>query len=364
MREEDDMLEAFKTRRLEIEAYLEELFTIKKAEFGKINKLGEDVCDRLRRFATEGKMIRGLLVSLGYALFNGDEEGQSVRRSLIETGAAMELFQSALLIHDDIMDRDQKRRGLESIYHQYSRLPELKDSEDAYHFGESLGICAGDVSFFLGFEILSKLDVRSDIYRSILSLASKEIGYVGVAQMQDVINGANRLPVSEDEILKLYMYKTGRYTFSLPLMVGGLLADVSQETVETLGRLGESLGIIFQLKDDELGIYGKPDVIGKPPGSDIREGKKTLFYGYLRKLASAEQNQQMDGIFGNRDIGAEEITFVQKLAEKLGVRELVDSKIGEHADKTRALIEALQGSVGKYRDSLEHVLEYSLARAS
>lgn len=358
------MLDQFTQRRKQIEAFLKTYLDQKGARFSTIGRLGEDLTGRLAAFAAGGKMIRGVLVSLGYALFKGDAGSTDDEKQLIAAGAAMELFQSALLIHDDIMDRDKTRRGKDSLFYQYSKLPVFRNRKDSYYLGEALGICGGDVSFFAAFEILAGLDLPPDVYRSILSLASKEMGYVGVAQMQDVVNGCLEEPVAENDILKLYLYKTGRYTFSLPLMTGGLLAGCSQETIAVLERLGESLGIIFQLKDDEIGIYGKQEAIGKPAGSDIREGKKTLYQYYLRNRASAEENLQMDRIFGNTEVGEEEIRFVQYLAERLGVRGMIAGKIAAYAQKSRSLIEKLPGSVSAYRKSLTDVLEYSLLRAS
>jgi geranylgeranyl diphosphate synthase type I len=361
--EEDKMLDILQDKKVDIERYLKALFRRKEAEFGRINNLGVDLCDRLYTFASGGKMIRGLFVSLGYALFRGDPAPERERNRVIQAGAAMELFQSALLVHDDIMDRDRKRRGMDTLFYQYSQMPALRKSADSYHLGEALGICAGDVSFFMAFEILSELDVRGDTYRKILSLTSREIEYVGIAQMQDVFNGAERDSVEDNEILKLYLYKTGRYTVSLPLMIGGLLAECPPGALESLEILGESLGIIFQLKDDELGIYGTRHEIGKSVGSDIREGKKTLYYSYLRKLASPEENRRLDSLFGNDGIGEKELRYIQGLAEKLGVREMVAAKVEKHVEKTRELIRRLPGTVDKYRDSLEEVVDWLTVRA-
>ena len=116
----------------------------------------------------------------------------------------------------------------------------LISDHNAYHLGQSLGICAGDVGFFLAFEILSKLKIKGRIYREILRLFSQEISYVGLAQMMDVYYGASKGSISEQDILKLYLYKTGRYTFSLPLMTGALLAEQPKRT----------LSIIFDLRGD------------------------------------------------------------------------------------------------------------------
>jgi geranylgeranyl diphosphate synthase type I len=206
------MLSYFQNVREEIRRHLKSFFEKKAEEFAGVNSLGRDLCGRLYEFSSQGKMIRGGLVSLAYSLFrdNGDERG--VRQKLEAAGAAMELFQSGLLVHDDIMDRDPVRRGLSAVYHQYAEMAEGKGIAGSDHLGESLGICAGDVAFFLAFEILSGIDADPEVHRELLALCARELAYVGVAQMQDVYNAASADPVAGPDIMKLYLYDT-RFPF-------------------------------------------------------------------------------------------------------------------------------------------------------
>jgi geranylgeranyl diphosphate synthase type I len=280
----------------------------------------------------------------------------------VSAGAAMELLQSGLLVHDDIMDRDEVRRGLSSVFHQYARLAEGDGIADAYHLGESLGICAGDVAYFLAFETLGRLQLPPPTHREVLSLTARELGYVGVAQMQDIYAGAARAAVLEEEVIRLYLYKTGRYTFSLPLMVGGLIAGGPEEIVATLERLGESLGIIFQIKDDEIGLFGEAEQTGKPVGSDIKEGKKTLYYWYLQRRAPGQDLERLRGIFGNPDIGPQEVRYVRSLTERLGIRREVQARADGLAETSRSLIGDLRSARAEERDIFLALLDYSLAR--
>ena len=118
------------------------------------------------------------------------------------------------------MDKDTVRRGLEAIHVQY---------------GEAIGICVGDLLFFLGYELLTP---------SVIALASREFANVAVAQMQDVSGGGDTLAT--------YTYKTARYTFSLPMMAGAILAGADKNTTDLLEKLGEAMGLLFQIRDDEL----------------------------------------------------------------------------------------------------------------
>jgi geranylgeranyl diphosphate synthase type I len=356
------MLSYFNARKEEIAERLGILFEGKAEELGRVTPLGRDLCERLSDFVLRGKMIRGGLVTLGYAAVHGQGPAAERREVVVSAGAAMELLQSGLLVHDDIMDRDRVRRGLSSVFHQYAGLAEADGIADAYHLGESLGICAGDVAYFLAFETLGRLELPPPVQRQVLSLTARELGYVGVAQMQDIYTGAARSAVREEDVLKLYLYKTGRYTFSLPLMVGGLIAGAPPEVVSILDRLGESYGIIFQIKDDEIGLFGAPEETGKPVGSDIREGKKTLYYAYLQQRASGKDLERLRAVFGNPGIGEEEVEYVRGLTERLGIRGEVQARADQLAHSLRVMIDTLGSARPEERAIFLALLDYSLSR--
>jgi geranylgeranyl diphosphate synthase type I len=356
------MLSYFEDKKEKISSYLKEYLAEQSTSFSKINSLGKDVCDRIYDFAIQGKMIRGGLVSLGFTLSRNGQFPKAGPEAGIGAGAAVELFQSALLIHDDIMDRDQLRRGFGSVFYQYARMSERAGIADSYHLGESLGICAGDIAYFLAFQLLSRLEISPLIYREMQKLISRELAYVGVAQMQDIYWGASHHSVSDEEVLRMYLYKTGRYTFSLPLMMGGLLAEQSEQTLGLLEKIGEYLGIIFQLKDDEIGLFGDQTEIGKPAGSDIREGKKTLYYGYLQKQASSEDLTRLAYLMGNPDIGDRDVQYVRDLVVHLGIYEEVRKLSVDLAQKAHALIPWLPGFKHEEREVMLNLLDYSLVR--
>ena len=135
----------------------------------------------------------------------------------------MEIIHSSLLIHDDIMDNDRLRRGERTVFAQYEQLGRGRRAADAGRFGSAMGICAGDVGYFVAGDILAPLPLDPEVKGPLLSLVFRELAYVGLAQMQDIAFGAFDRTPARDEVIALYLYKTARYTFSLPLMAGALL---------------------------------------------------------------------------------------------------------------------------------------------
>lgn len=253
-----DVVNAILSHKKDIDAHLVTFLKHKRTSLSRIHRLGGDIINRLIPFTTSGKTTRGSLAVYIYSLF---AKQQSPR--IYDAAAALELFHSGLLIHDDIMDNDTLRRGRASIWEQYRRVSHNT------HIGISQAINAGDLCFFLAQELLADINL--------LPFISSELAYVTIAQMQDVENNRGT-PVSKDDILSLYRYKTARYTFSLSMVVGAKVAGVSKQHTETLTRLGESMGLLYQIRDDELSISGDSTVTGKPVGNDERNKKQTLAF--------------------------------------------------------------------------------------
>ncbi len=315
---------------------------------------GPDVRERLAEYVRRGKLLRGAFVSLGYSLFADGE----IPRACIDAGLAMELVQSFLLIHDDIMDQDDVRRGGPSIHAQYRQSAPDGIGERNRLYGESLAICAGDVAALLAFDVLGQLEIDVTRRSEIVSLVAREITVVGLAQMQDVHHGYIS-DATDDAILQVYTYKTGRYTFSLPLTIGAMIAGASTVDQEHVGTLGESLGRIFQIRDDQLGIFGDTDTIGKPAGSDVREDKKTLYRRFLFDLGtSADRYRRM---FGNSDITATDVESLRTFIHDSGVHERVEKVVESDMAHARETIAAL--SLRKRgREALTTLVEYNFTR--
>lgn len=365
------MLTYFQNVRPGVARAIGDILTAYAPRLAAISPMGAQLAARLDAYAQGGKMIRGILVRMGYELCAVEAPDPAMDRVLDRAGAAMEFLQAGLLIHDDIMDRDELRRGRATVHAQYEREAVESRIADPAHHGVSLGVCAGDVAFFLGFHVLASLPVppeRQERARRVAAFSSEELCWVGVAQMQDVRNGAGGLGSDPDpaQILRVYRYKTGRYTFSLPLMIGAMLADAGPAPVEALDQAGENLGVVFQLKDDELGIFGDASQSGKRSDSDVREDKKTLLRHFLFAAADEPLRAKLAAVFGSREPGDDGLRFVRAAMESTGAREKVREYMKCFAMEASDRIASLPPQAGETariaRDAFRELFRYSVER--
>ncbi|MFA6098800.1 MAG: polyprenyl synthetase family protein [Patescibacteria group bacterium] len=315
-----------------------------------------DVMGRLLEFTRRGKMIRGSLIILAYQMF-----GKKINQEVIKTAGAIELFHSALLVHDDIMDNSALRRGKPAMHLQYQRLGEKEGFEKAGHFGMSSALCAGDVIFLITFELLSGLKIKEKQKEKIIRTFAQEMASVGLAQLSEMYLGYAARETSQREIAAIYQYKTARYTVSLPLMLGALLAGQPQSIVKLLMKLGEYIGVIFQIRDDYLGLFGRESGIGKSVGVDIRENKKTFYYHFLFKRASPAQKARLYKIFDRDKISQQQLRYVQKLIIELGVIEAVETRVSGYREQALKIIKQLKISQS-YKKVLADLLGYMADR--
>ncbi|MEN6560489.1 MAG: polyprenyl synthetase family protein [Acidobacteriota bacterium] len=347
----------FETAGRRLRADLSVFLAAKRAEAARLRPWGPDVLRRLERFTRKGKAIRGGLVALGCEMAGG----RAAAPAAVRAGAAFELIQSGLLIHDDIMDRDPRRRGGPSVHEQYARLAPFPAGPEAAHFGTSLAICAGEIAIFLAFEAIAGLPGPAGRTAAVDRLFASEFGLVGLGQMLDIEAGASRRPVPRRRILEIYRVKTARYSFYLPLAAGWLLGGGRRAALPAFERLGQDLGLVFQIKDDELGLFGLPSATGKPVGSDIREGKKTLYATGLLERAAGPDAERLSRLFGCPAATDADIRFVQGLAERLGVR----AEAGKAMDRfgRRVLVEIAALPVRPaHRDILRGLHAYIMSR--
>lgn len=310
--------------------------------------------ESLEEFVVRGKLIRGTLFLLTSEYF-----GETISEKHIKAACAIELVHSALLIQDDIIDNDTIRRGEKSIHARYREIGGLVEASDSTHYGVSIAIVISDIAFFLAFELLSSFEEPT--LSGILRFYSHEIYLVALAEGIDSEFGQTDIEPTEEDIYSVYHYKTARYTFSMPFVMAGVVAGAKEETVNQLEKIGELAGIIFQLKDDLIGIFGSQEVIGKPVGSDIRENKKTLIRALLYNMCDENERKKLDMSFGNPNLTSTQLEDVMKLARKYSIEEKINEKIQKIAEEQNGLFEKLPDD-GEYKKIFADLLVFNLKR--
>jgi geranylgeranyl diphosphate synthase type I len=335
-------------------AYLDRFLSAKESELTPIGPRAGAVVRDIREFCGRGKMIRAAMTLLGWQAAGGTND------PIIPVAAAMEMVHAGLLIHDDVMDRDDFRRGRPAFHRRYADA--LKnDTKEPRHTGESLAICAGDVAFFLASESVMTAAIPEPLGTAMRRTFFRECVLVGIGQMDDVFLGARLTPVMVAEILPVYRYKTARYTFSMPLILGAIAAGADNALRDGLDAAGEKIGTLFQIKDDELGLFGEEADIGKPTGSDIREGKKTILLTLMAEKSAGADKERLLRTLGNADITAADIAFVRSLAEHCGALGAVRVRAAAIDAEARTIIAALPVTA-EVKRLLNELIDYNRDR--
>jgi len=311
-----DSLELFKNYYLEEKELLDKkLDELNNKLLVEDNLLIKDNIKLLTNLNSDGKLIRGVLVDLGYYLMKND---RSYSNSL---ALAYEMFQTAILVHDDIIDNDLKRRGKDTIHFANSKKYEKysNDTNEVKHLSDSVAICMGDYGLYEANKIVCDNYSDNSNLGKILSNFNNTVLTTIRGELIDVLlpfhGKHNLLDVSEidDNILEIYRLKTAYYTIIGPLSVGILLGGGDDKKLEDIKQFGEKVGIAFQIQDDILGIYSNE--MGKVKGSDIKEYKQTILYSYV---LNTKYKDELLKYYGNDNIDDDIVLKVQNIFKKSG----------------------------------------------
>jgi len=292
-----------------------------------------------------GKRIRGALVMLGYEMslfekrrrsFAGAQDDKAGDGGILRAAVAYEIFQAAILVHDDIIDKSPLRRGKPSLY---ARL-------GGDHIGKSLATCLGDIGFFLAFRLIADSKFPEKEKNRALSIFSKAMLETGLGELLDVeLSMDSRVKPEDDndggvmsDIVTVYRFKTAFYTITAPLLLGGVLGGLSEGSLDSIRIFGQNLGIAFQIQDDINDIFSDKKQLGKELGGDIREGKKTLLYAYASEHANKRQREILEKYYGNINIGQKEIGVVKEVLVETEALEYTLSEASKYSKKAKESI--------------------------
>ena len=313
-------------------------------------ELDEDLAplvDPVRALLTGGKRLRAAFAYWGYRA-----AGEPDSDALVRFASAMEFFQAAALIHDDVMDGSDTRRGMPSTHRAAATLHSLGGwSGDSDRFGEATAILAGDLCLQWCDEVYSTSGLPAEhLARGRATFDRMRTQLMGgqfLDMLESVRGWAGR---STEERLaaarKVIRFKSAKYTIEQPLLVGALAAGVDERAIPALSNYGLALGEAFQLRDDLLGVFGDPEQTGKPAGDDLREGKRTVLTAYALDRADAAATQQWDEFFGRADLDPSGVEALRTTITATGADERVEADIARLAAEAAAAL----GDAAAYLD--------------
>jgi geranylgeranyl pyrophosphate synthase len=282
-----------------------------------------------------GKRMRPYLCVLAYRMYGGQNyEG------ILSVAAAQELLHLSMLIHDDIIDRDDVRYGVPNISGQYMAVYGGRASlADVKHYALSAALLAGDAVLSSAYEIILSGSLQDAEKIQAMRLIADSVQAVVGGELADT--ESVMLPVTSSDPVGVATYKTAMYSFVGPLLSGAGLAHAPELDLEQLRAYGLSLGVAFQLADDLLGIFGDEEVTGKSVISDIEEGKRTYLLQQAYVLCNETQRAELDMLVGHSDITTEDALRVRNLITNCGARDRTVECISDHAAQASQALQQL-----------------------
>ncbi len=335
--------------RERINQKLEDYFKFKLDECN--NEIIYDIIVKLRQFTMNGgKRVRPILMIMGYNLFAEIDE------KIVNASISIEMAQSFLLIHDDIMDQSDMRRGKPSFH---KAVENSLNREGMARIAENIAISAGDLIDTFSHEAL----LRSGFIIENLIDAdfefSKIIEDTGKGQILDIYSALEDV-YSEERLLKLHFLKTARYTIQGPLLMGALLSG-NKKYLNEIREFGKNAGIAFQLYDDLLGLFGEQEKTGKSIKSDVNEGKKTLLMIKAYENSDEQTRKFIDQCLNNGDINDSDFEKLRRIVRDTGSLEYTKKKIDEYNNIARLSLRKIEGN-GDVIEMLDFLLEYLIKR--
>ncbi|MGK5544267.1 polyprenyl synthetase family protein [Streptomyces sp. URMC 127] len=303
-----------------------------------------------------GKHMRALFCYWGWR----GGEGKGPREAVEAVAAALELNHAAFLIHDDIIDRSDTRRGRPSVHHRFA-------TQHAAHswcgtsaaFGDGMALTLGDLCFDWARGLMAQhtptghLPVVMDIYHRMVTDAC--YGQLLEAQIQ-----ADR-GYEVDRCRAVVMHKAARYMVAPSLSVGAALASADREVRNFYWEFGMALGEAYQLRDDLLGMFGDPEVTGKSNLDDHRDGKPTVLFATALAQASAAQRARLLALYGCRDLDSAGADELRALLQETGAAENIETAICSLSRQASRALEAAAVST-EVKSALGRLAAYALFR--
>ena len=284
------------------------------------------VCEAMGHFLLDsGKRLRPLFAAIGHSGVGGEITPQS-----LQALASLELVHVCALIHDDVMDESDTRRGAPSIHKKFEAIHESEGLHGrASQFGISAAILMGDLALIWAAKMLHESQLPAHQILQSLPIYDEMRVELMAGQYLDVYEQA----VASESIersLKVARFKSGKYSIERPLHFGATLAPkYSLDQLRMYSNYGLPLGEAFQLRDDVIGVFGDPAKTGKPAGDDLREGKRTVIIAMTLEKIDEASRKKFQSLFGNKELDSDGIDSLREIIKASGALDRVELLIEE-----------------------------------
>ncbi|WP_432541156.1 polyprenyl synthetase family protein [Kineococcus sp. SYSU DK002] len=301
------------------------------------------VLDAIAALLAGGKRLRPAFCYWG---FHGTADGLS-DEGVVTAAAALELFQAAALIHDDVMDDSDTRRGQPAVHRRFEALH--RDSGwdgSSARFGLAGAVLAGDLCLSWSDELFSRSRLPADAMargRQVFNtMRTQLMGGQYLDMLEQASSTQRGAAGAVDRARRVLTFKSAKYSIEHPLLLGGSLAGASTDLLADYSRFGLALGEAFQLRDDVLGVFGDPAETGKPAGDDLREGKRTVLVGLAVQSATPAQAAELERLLGAPDLDAAGVQTLRTILTETGALAGVEELIVQQVDVACATLDAAE----------------------
>ncbi|MBA3489038.1 MAG: polyprenyl synthetase family protein [Longispora sp.] len=318
-----------------VSAALEFFLSEQRARLATIDSALIPVAEALEEFVLgAGKRIRPAFAYWGFRGAGGVDSDQ-----VVACLSALELVQASALIHDDVMDASDTRRGLPSIHRRFADRHAAQGwAGDPEAFGRAAAILLGDLCLAWSDELFDGTGIAADAVARARPVFDEMRTEVTAGQYLDVLAVATR-DTSLARASKIAIYKSAKYTVERPLLLGGALAGADDVLMKCYSAYGLPLGEAFQLRDDVLGVFGDPAVTGKPAGDDLREGKRTYLVAFALVSATPSGGETLGALLGDPDLDDAGVESLREIIVSSGALASVENRIGALTDTASRVLE-------------------------
>ncbi len=328
---EEDFQHYLEDRRRHINASLESYFKKVLSDVKDNNMY--PIVDMIRSYTMRGgKRVRPILIAAGFELFYGQGD------YIYDIATSIELAQSFFLIHDDIMDRSDIRRGFPAFHKEMENM--LSNVRDREHLAMSLAIVAGDLSIDYCYDTIVHSESPPEKKLEALEQITEIIKITGYGEGLDVYTGSGYV-LKESDLIRLHLRKTAKYTVEGPLMMGARIAG--EKDLRELSAYGNLVGLAFQLHDDIIGTFGTEKEIGKSSKSDVNEGKQTLLIIKALEKSGKGDREFIWKCLNNRNIDDEDFEKLKDIIVKTGSLDYSRWLIKKFVENGKKRLEKIDG---------------------